>query len=132
MFTFVLNAVSNGGAKIDRVSEPQTFTDTMGPLDLPGHPTPIFTPGHTSGHCAFHLPDRGVLITGDALITQDPLTRAIGPRLLHKAFNHDQAGAVRSLSRLLELEADVVAPGHGELFHGSPAEAVEQALAALP
>jgi glyoxylase-like metal-dependent hydrolase (beta-lactamase superfamily II) len=132
MFSFVLTAVSKGGARIDRVSRPDIFTETAGPLDLPGRPVPIFTPGHTSGHCAFHLPDRGVLITGDALVTHDSLTQETGPRLLHKAFNHDQAGAVRSLSRLLDVEADLLAPGHGDPFHGSPADAVEQAVAALP
>ena len=33
-----------------RASGATTFTD--GPLDVPGHPVPIHTPGHTSGHVA--------------------------------------------------------------------------------
>ena len=32
----------------------------------PGRPRVVFTPGHTYGHCALHLPDRDVLLTGDA------------------------------------------------------------------
>ncbi|HZD03331.1 MAG TPA: MBL fold metallo-hydrolase, partial [Longimicrobiales bacterium] len=115
MFSFVFNAVTMGGGKIDRVAEPRIFTHTMGALDLPGRPIPVFTPGHTSGHCAFHFPDRGALITGDALVTHDPLLQAFGPRLLHRAFNHDHAGAVRSLALLADREADVLAPGHGDL-----------------
>lgn len=128
MMSFVLNAVRAGAAKVQHVRELSTFDETPVGLDLPGRPVPVFTPGHTSGHCAFHLPDRGVLITGDALVTHDSLTQKTGPRLLHKAFNHDQDQTVRSLDRLRTLEADILLPGHGEPFRGSPADAVDHAL----
>jgi glyoxylase-like metal-dependent hydrolase (beta-lactamase superfamily II) len=128
MFSFVVNAIRAGAIKVQHVRELATFSDTPVALDLPGGPVPVFTPGHTSGHCAFHLPDRGVLITGDALVTHDSLTQETGPRLLHEAFNHDQEETVRSLHRLRGLAADVLLPGHGEPFHGSPYDAVEQAL----
>lgn len=130
MVSFVINAVGHGGANPTPVGDVSTF-DTPAALDLPGHPIPVFTPGHTDGHCGFHLPDRGVLITGDALVMHDSLTQEAGPRLLHHAFNHDQAQAVRSLSEFLELQADVLLPGHGEPYRGSPAEAVGQALARI-
>ena len=128
MASFVLNAVSNGATKVAPVGSVTTFDDRQ-QLHVPGRPTPVFTPGHTSGHCAFHLPERGVLISGDALVTRDALTRAVGPRLLDRAFNHRQTEAVKSLERLRDLDADVVLPGHGDPFHGSPAQAVDQALA---
>lgn len=128
MFSFVVNAIRAGVVKVQHVRELVAFADTSVALDLPGAPVPVFTPGHTSGHCAFHLPDRGVLITGDALVTHDSLTQETGPRLLHDAFNHDQEAAVRSLHRLRDLAANVVLPGHGEPFHGPPSDAVEQAL----
>src|SRR3712207_6893536 len=41
-------------------------------LAVAGSPRVVHTPGHTFGHCALHLPDRDVLITGDALITRSP------------------------------------------------------------
>src|SRR5688572_6492757 len=38
------------------VKEVVRFTD--GVLPVPGSPRVVFTPGHTLGHCALHLPDR--------------------------------------------------------------------------
>ena len=64
-----------GATRAERLTEVTPFAAESGPLDVPGHPVPVPTPGHTSGHCAFHLPDRGVLITGDALITAHPAGR---------------------------------------------------------
>lgn len=129
MLSFLFNVVRAGGAKVERVRELSTFDEAWDGLDLPGRPVPVFTPGHTSGHCSFLLPDRGVLFTGDALVTHDSLTQETGPRILHRAFNHDQAETVASLDLLRDVDAEVVLPGHGEPFHGSPADAVDQALA---
>lgn len=126
MLRFLAKVVAAGGVTEDHVGEVTEFA-AGGPLDVPGRPVPVFTPGHTSGHCAFYFPDRGALLTGDGLVTYDVLTRETGPRLLHRAFNHDQAGALRSLDELADLAADVVLPGHGEPFRGSPAAAVAQA-----
>lgn len=128
MVSFVFNVVRSGGAKVVPVRDVSIFTEEDVAFDLPGNPVPVFTPGHTSGHCSFHLADRGVLITGDALVTHDSLTQEVGPRLLHHAFNHDQAQTIRSLDRIRGLAADVLLPGHGEPFHGSPDQAIEQAL----
>src|SRR5829696_9450846 len=36
-----------------------------GALDVPGAPRVIASPGHTYGHCSFHLADRDTLIAGD-------------------------------------------------------------------
>lgn len=131
MMSFVLNVVRAGATQVQHVHKVSTFEEAPAGLDLPGKPVPVFTPGHTSGHCAFHFPSRGVVITGDALVTHDPLTQETGPRLLHRAFNHDQDQTVQSLDRLRNLEADIILPGHGQPFHGSPADAVDQALARI-
>lgn len=128
MLSFVLNAVRAGAAKVQHVREVSTFTSEPRALDLPGSPVPVFTPGHTTGHCAFHLEERGVVFTGDALVTHDSLTLKTGPRVMHKAFNHDQKTAVDSLHRLRGLSADTLLPGHGDPFRGSPADAVAEAL----
>lgn len=127
MFFFVLNVIRAGGAGLEHIREVDTFEESPDGLDLPGRPVPVFTPGHTSGHCSFLLPDRGVLFTGDGLVTHDSLTRETGPRVMHEAFNHDQAETVRSLDRLTAVDADILLPGHGPPFRGSPADAVEQA-----
>ncbi len=114
-------------AKVDRLGALELFDSAR--LDLPGGPTVVHTPGHTSGHCALHLPDRGVLLAGDALMTGHALARPTGPQLLPDFFQSDADRARASLEELRGLPADVVVPGHGPAFIGTPARAVELALA---
>lgn len=126
---WTLRVLRAGATRAERLTDVKPSDAVPGPLDVPGRLVPVPTPGHTSGHCAFHLPDRGVLITGDALITAHPAARTTGPQLCPPMFNHDQAAAVASLQALAGLPADVVLPGHGPAYHGSPGGAVERALA---
>lgn len=121
---FLANVVVSGGLRPQHLAEVTTFADEE-VVDVPGRPVAVHTPGHTSGHVAFHLPERGVLLSGDALITVDVWdTSRRGPQLIRAPFNHDHGEAVDSLARLEHLVADVVVPGHGRPFTGSPAEAV--------
>ena len=101
-----------------------------GALDVPGRPHVIFTPGHTKGHCSMHLPDRDVLIAGDAIVTFDPYTGLSGPRLVARAATNDSAQALASLDALARTGASRVEVGHGEPFTGGAAEAVRLARAA--
>lgn len=128
-FGFVLHAARHGFMTPTWVKEVGGFP-AGAPLDLPGRPVPVATPGHTSGHTSFLLPDRGVLLTGDALVTLDVLTRERGPRLMPDAVTDDPAAARSSLDALAALEADLLLPGHGEPWRGTPTEAVRQARAA--
>ncbi len=115
-------------ARVERLGGAQTFAHDV--LDIPGRPVPVHTPGHTSGHTAFHLPERGALLVGDALMTEHALVRTPGPCLLPSFFNLDDEQALASLQKLSDLAADVVVPGHGPAFVGSPADAVAAALGA--
>lgn len=99
-----------------------------GALDLPGRPVPIPTPGHTSGHTSYLLPDVGVVVTGDALVSGHPTLNGLGPRLLPAFFTHDQRSAVASLHTLREIEAEAFVPGHGPAWYGPLRLSVEQAL----
>ncbi|MCR2785060.1 MULTISPECIES: MBL fold metallo-hydrolase [unclassified Microbacterium] len=83
-------------------------------LDVPGTPVPVFTPGHTDGHCAFLLPASGVLLSGDALVTLDPYTGASGPRIVANAATADPDSALTALTALAGTGANTVLPGHGE------------------
>ena len=123
---FVLHATVRGFLTPQYVREVEPFA--LGePLDLPGGPVPVGTPGHTEGHTSYHLPEHGVVVSGDALVTWDPRTKERGPRVATPELCTDYRQAVASLDALEPLEAALVLPGHGEPFRGSPADAVAQA-----
>ncbi|MER7930576.1 MBL fold metallo-hydrolase [Streptomyces sp. NPDC096057] len=123
---WAVHALRAGGTTHAPVCEPETFP-TPGALDLPGAPVPVHTPGHTKGHCAYHLPGSGILITGDALVTAHPTSRTGGPQLLPGMFHADRARALDSLALVEDLGADLLLPGHGPIHHGSVKEAVRRA-----
>jgi glyoxylase-like metal-dependent hydrolase (beta-lactamase superfamily II) len=109
----------------------EPFADLAGgQLDVPGSPRVVFTPGHTLGHCALHLPDRDAVIAGDAIVMLDPYTGARGPRIVAGAATADSERALRSLDALAGLDAGTVLTGHGEPWRGGAAEAVRLARAA--
>jgi glyoxylase-like metal-dependent hydrolase (beta-lactamase superfamily II) len=122
VLVWVLDILRLDATRVERVPGVGSLPD--GPLDAPGRPVAVHTPGHTSGHCALHLPERGVVVAGDALTTAHALLRETGPQLLPDLFHTDAAEAHRSLDRLVPLAGEVVVPGHGPAFRGSPAAAV--------
>lgn len=93
----------------------------------------VHTPGHTSDHLVFHLPEASALFTGDAVLGRG--TSFIDPP------DGDLALYLRSLSRMQELGAHTLYPGHGPVVFRGPeklqeyvdhrAEREEQVLAAL-
>ncbi|MET8783624.1 MBL fold metallo-hydrolase [Streptomyces sp. NPDC004589] len=120
---WAVHALRAGGKAHVPVLAPQALP-AMDALDLPGAPVPIHTPGHTAGHSAYHLPDRGILITGDALVTAHPTSRRSGPQLLHDMFHTDRSRALDALEAIELVDAEVIAPGHGPAYRGLPKEAV--------
>lgn len=112
-----------GALSIPVVAEAGAFAEGE-ILDVPGHPRIVHAPGHTPGSAALHFEDRGVLCCGDAIVTLDAVTGQTGPRLAPAAFSSDPAAARASLSRLEGIDAELVLPGHGEPFLGTPAQAV--------
>lgn len=124
---WLVHAVRAGGTKKGiRVTDPHPFP-TAGRLDLPGRPLPVHTPGHTGGHCAYHLPEAGVVITGDGLVTGHPTSPVPGPQLLPQMFDTDRERALASLDVLEGVEADIVLPGHGPVHHGEAGAAARRA-----
>jgi glyoxylase-like metal-dependent hydrolase (beta-lactamase superfamily II) len=87
----------------------------------------IPTPGHTDGHTAVHLPNRGALLTGDALVTLDPYTGRRGPQIIAGAATADSRVAISSLQALTNITATVVLPGHGAPWYGYVEDALGQA-----
>ncbi|MDQ4504085.1 MBL fold metallo-hydrolase [Sinomonas sp. ASV322] len=86
-------------------------------LDVPGSPTVLHFPGHTSGSTAFVFTAGGkrVVACGDVAVTSHETLPdgSSSARLLPPMFHHDRAGAEASLARLLSLDPDVLLPGHG-------------------
>ncbi|MFH8221824.1 MBL fold metallo-hydrolase [Streptomyces sp. NPDC018057] len=118
---WAVHSLRAGGTAHLPVAAPEPFP-AAGPLDLPGRPVPVHTPGHTRGHTVFHLPEAGVLVSGDALVSGHPVSRISGPQLLPDMFHHERARALASLEILESLDADVLLPGHGPVHRG-PVEA---------
>ena len=124
-YKLLLSGVRNGGAKPVKVAAVTTFAG--GDLDVPGRPRAIPTPGHSPGHVVFHLPDRGVLIAGDALCTYNVLTGARGPQLMPSAFAFDNGQMLASLDALERVDAGLTVFGHGEPWTDGRAAAVARA-----
>ncbi|HSO98823.1 MAG TPA: MBL fold metallo-hydrolase [Solirubrobacteraceae bacterium] len=101
-------------------------------LEVPGRPIVVPTPGHTHGHCALHLPERGVVLAGDSFVTLDPYTGRHGPCIVAGAATADSAEALASLDALAELDAGVAITGHGPPWRGSLGDAVDRAREAGP
>ncbi|MGX1515869.1 MBL fold metallo-hydrolase [Streptomyces collinus] len=123
---WMVHVLRTGGTEQHPVTAPAAFP-ADGALDLPGRPVPVHTPGHTDGHCVYHLPHAGVVISGDALVSGHALSRTEGPQLLPGLFHHDRAGAVASLDVVAALEGDVLLPGHGPVHRGPVKDAADLA-----
>ncbi|HEX7661007.1 MAG TPA: MBL fold metallo-hydrolase [Pseudonocardiaceae bacterium] len=123
---WLASALGAGALRHVAVPSAQAFSGP-GPLDVPGHPVPIATPGHTSGHTSYHLPQSGVIVTGDALVTAHAISLLRGPQLLPTLFSNDPAAAVAALDALEDLDAETILPGHGPGYHGPIREAVARA-----
>ncbi len=92
-------------------------------FDILGGATLIHAPGHTSGSIALHFPSAGLLISGDTINHRD---NQLG--LPPKPFTKDMEQAIASIHRLVDLDFDVLCPGHGDPIVGGAAEQVRAML----
>jgi glyoxylase-like metal-dependent hydrolase (beta-lactamase superfamily II) len=106
------------------LGEVDTF-DAGATLDVPGSPLVIHTPGHTAGSVTLHFAGHDALFVGDALNTYSVATGWHGPQL--SPFNADRAQALESLSRLEDVAATWVLPGHGAAWRQGARDAVKEA-----
>jgi glyoxylase-like metal-dependent hydrolase (beta-lactamase superfamily II) len=115
---WVFDILRLDATKAERLGAVETFVDQ--PLDVPGRPRAVHTPGHTRGHSALHFPERGVLHVGDAMMTAHALLRDSGPQPSPGFFDADHQQALDSLHRIAPLPADVVVAGHGPASTARP------------
>src|SRR6516165_790815 len=119
----------HNATKIIPVVEVSTFADDE-VLDVPGKPRAVHIPGHTPGNAVLFLEPRRALLTGDTLVTHNPLTGRTGLQVMPSGFNSDTAQALASLSALENLNAEIILPAHGDPWHGPVSQAVQLARAA--
>ena len=67
----------------------------------------VHTPGHSSDHVVFHVPEEGALFTGDAVLGRG--TSFLDPP------DGDLAQYLRSLKRMQALQPRALYPGHGPI-----------------
>ena len=87
-------------------------------LDVGGRKLRLFEvgPAHTPGDLIVHVPDAGVVYTGDILFVGSTPVMWAGP----------VANWMAAIDRLLELDADTFVPGHGPVCGREEAHAVRR------
>lgn len=116
-------------ARLEQTLSPPARVDTElhdgDELPVLGGLRVIHTPGHTPGHVAFHLPELGLLIAGDAAqVRRLRLTRP------HPLFTQDRRAARHSLARMAQLEFATLALSHFPPVAGPAAHAALRRLSA--
>ena len=119
-----VSIMRNGALTHAGIPTTAALTDDIA-AGLPGAPVAVPTPGHTGGHCSYVVD--GVLVSGDALVTDHPVASRRGPQLLPSVFNHDEDACLRSLDALGVLDTEVLLPGHGPVWRGPVRDAVAAA-----
>ncbi len=92
-------------------------------LDFGGGAHVLAIPGHTEGSIAVHLPEYGVLFTGDTIAN-------VGSVMLG-TFNQDRARTVASFQRLAALDVETACFGHGEPIRAGAGDSLRRAAATL-
>ena len=103
-YPFQLGARRSARARTRRARSTTSSADgdRVGPVEV------LHAPGHSPGHLAFHWPERRALFAGDAVVTW-PEFAAGWP-----AFTLNVTQHCASLRRMADLDAEIVAVGHGE------------------
>lgn len=92
-------------------------------LDLAGGLHVIHTPGHSLGSICLYQPHRGILFSGDLLRNEKGVLEGPPPQ-----FTPRPEAAAASLERILELEFEVLLPGHGEPILAGAGEKLRKAV----
>ena len=119
---FLLLGARNGALRQKALTEVATFGDGA-TLDVPGAPRVIHLPGHSPGSAALHFGSRDALLIGDALATLAVTSGHVGPQIA--PFTSDPVQALASLSKIEDISARWVLPGHGDAWTGGVGEAVD-------
>ncbi len=105
---------------------PNRFVTGDTTLDLGGlEARVLLTPGHTSSNVTVHIPDEGVLYSGDCVVNGYAPNLGCGSEPEWRLW-------LDSLARIEELRPEVVVPGHGPVARGAQVrETIERVRYAL-
>lgn len=107
---------------IDPIRVDRTFTETL-EVSAGGRSAVLYEvgPAHTAGDVLVHLPDASTIFTGDILFIGGTPIIWDGP----------VANWVAACDRILELDCDLIVPGHGPLTDAAGVTAVRDYLTFL-
>lgn len=99
------------------------------PLDVAGRPTALHVGAHSAGSVVFHFPDHAALLTGDALMTRDPMFSGPDRPIVFAEHTRNNSATMAALRHLAPYADDALLPGHGDpwTFAGGVGQAVHQA-----
>jgi len=92
-------------------------------LDFGGGAHVLAVPGHTEGSIAVHLPEHGVLFTGDTIAN-------VGSVMLG-VFNQDRARTIASFKRLAALDVQTACFGHGDPIESGAGDRIREVAVRL-
>lgn len=109
---WTVHAIRAGGLKDPGVRDVAALVPDVA-VRFSGHEViPRLTPGHTPGHLVFDLPEHGLVVTGDAVVTGHATSTTLGRQLLEPRWHWDSARASAEGGPLIG-DARIVLPGHG-------------------
>ncbi len=104
--------------EVDTRLEEGDVVDVLGGLEV------IHLPGHTDGSIALYQKERGILFTGDTIRNEKGVLEGPPPQFsprIEDSFTHIR-------KKVLELDFEVLLPGHGEPLMEGARHAVERMM----
>ncbi|MBN1649213.1 MAG: MBL fold metallo-hydrolase [Spirochaetales bacterium] len=89
------------------------FFDEKLPFEFDIPIKPVHLPGHSTGHLGFYFPGEKVFYSADLFDTRTNPGASIG------SSDSDFVSALRDIERVMEMDIDVLLPGHGRIIEGS-------------
>ncbi|MDF2568333.1 MAG: metal dependent hydrolase [Oscillospiraceae bacterium] len=105
-------------AQVDVILEEHSILPWCGGIEV------VPTPGHMPGHISLYLKEFKILISGDALATENGKIGIANPQ-----YTLDMSTAKKSIEKLLRYDIQKILCYHGGIFEGDIKQALSQIIA---